>query len=55
MTKNKKNKKGLEFRELGLWILFVVAIIIIIIGIFMLREKGVNILKALKDLITFGR
>jgi len=52
---NNKNKKGIEFHEVGLWILALVALAIIIWGLIMMKEKGINILEGLKELLRFGR
>jgi len=50
-----KNKKGIEFSEVGLWIIALVALAIIVWGLIMMKEKGINILESLKELLRFGR
>ena len=52
---NKKNKKGIEIQEVGLWVLALVALALIIAGIILMRGKGINILDQIKELLRFGR
>lgn len=48
------NKKGeLAWREIVLWVIAIAVLSLIIMGIFLFREKGVNIFDSLKNMLRF--
>lgn len=49
-----KNKKGLVERETALWILAIIVLAAIVIIIFFLRGKGINILEKIFEILRFG-
>mgnify|MGYP001581091866 CR=1 FL=1 len=51
----KKDKRGLELEVIGKWIIALIILVIIILGIFILNEKGSTILDNLKDMFIFWR
>ena len=50
----KKNKKGIEIEMLGWWIIALAVLVLLIIGVVILRAKGINALDYIKDLFRFG-
>jgi hypothetical protein len=46
-----KNKKAMELEMLGWWILGLAVLVIIFIVIFMFKEKGVNAIEFIKNLL----
>ncbi len=53
IIKQKKNKKGIELDMLAWWIIGLVALIILILAIMVLRNKGVGALEFIKSLFRF--
>jgi hypothetical protein len=54
MLNLKKNKKGIELEMLGKLIIAVVILVLLIIGVVILRGKGINALEFIKDLFKLG-
>lgn len=48
-----KNKKGLEISEVILWIIALISLIIIIIGIFIFRKGGENLIEKIINLFRY--
>jgi len=48
-----KNKKAMELEMLGWWIIALAILVLLIIGIVILRAKGVNALEYIKNLFRF--
>ncbi len=55
MSNKTINKKGIVWHEVGLWIIALVILGIVIIGIFLLKEKGISLIEKIKELFRFGR
>jgi len=55
MSNKKINKKGIVWHEVGLWIIALVILGVIIVGIFLLKEKGISLIEKIKELFRFGR
>ena len=53
--KKRINKKGLEIEMLGWWVIAIVVLIIMVLGFFILKGKGINAIDYIKDLFRFGR
>ena len=51
----KKNKRGMESEMLGWWIIALVALVILIVGYFILKSKGIDALESIKNIFRFGR
>lgn len=51
----KKDKRGLEFEVLAKWIIGLVVLVIIVLGVLILRDKGSNLIEKLKDMFIFWR
>jgi len=51
MTRGKRGE--LVFREVVLWIIALVVLALITMGIFLFRDKGINLLDSLKNLLRF--
>lgn len=49
------NKKGIVWREVPLWIIALIILGIVIVGIFLLKEKGISLIDTIKDLLRFRR
>lgn len=50
-----KNKKAIVWNEVALWIIALFALVIIIIGVFVLKAKGINLIDKLREILRFGR
>lgn len=50
-----KKKKGMETEMMGWWIIGIAVLVIMIGGYFILREKGIDVIEYLKNLLRFGR
>jgi len=50
----KINKRGIELEMLGWWILGLVVLVIVVIGIVILKGKGVGALEFIKNIFRFG-
>jgi len=50
-----KNKKGIVWTEVGLWILLAVGLVLVIAGILLLSGKLNNLLEAIRNILSFGR
>ncbi|UZE93801.1 MAG: hypothetical protein IB618_03475 [Candidatus Pacearchaeota archaeon] len=50
-----KNKRGLVWSEINWWVIGLVVLALVIIFIFVLQKRGVNILEELKAFLRFGR
>lgn len=49
-----KNKKGdLVWREVVLWVIALAVLALVTIGIFLFKDKGINLLDSLKNLLRF--
>jgi len=49
------NKKAIVWNEIGLWILAIAALVLIILGIFVLKSKGINLIDKLEELLRFRK
>ena len=52
---NKKSKKGMELETLGYWIIALVILVIVILGIIILKGKGISAIDYIKQIFRFGR
>lgn len=48
------NKKGLVWREVALWVIALIVLAVAIMGIFIFKEKGFNVLEKLREFLRFG-
>lgn len=48
-------KRGMEIEFLSWWIIGIAVLIIMIIAIFILKDKGINAIDYLKNLLRFGK
>ena len=53
MKNLKKDKKAMELEMLGWWIIAIVVLVIIIVGIVILKSKGISALDYIKSLFRF--
>ncbi len=51
----KEDKKAMETEMLGWWIIALVVLAIMLIGYFILKDKGVGAIEFIKNLFRFGR
>ena len=49
------NKKAIVWNEIALWILAIAALVLIILGIFVLKSKGINLIDKLGEILRFRR
>ena len=49
------DKRGMEIEFLSWWIIGIAVLIIMIIAIFILKDKGMGAIDYLKNLLRFGR
>lgn len=49
------NKRGFEMEFLGWWIIAIAVLIIMLIGFFILKGKGIGAIEYVKNLFRFGR
>jgi hypothetical protein len=49
-----KNKKGIEIEMLGWWIIGLAVLVLLIIGVVILKAKGIEALDFIKDIFRFG-
>ncbi len=49
------NKKGFEMEVLGWWIIAIAVLIIMLLGFFILKGKGIDAIEYAKNLFRFGR
>ncbi len=49
----RKNKKAIVWHELGLWIIALIALAIILVSLFMGKEKLLTIIEKLRSAIRF--
>ena len=50
-----KNKKGFEMERLGGWLILLAILVVVMIGIFVLKEKGEGAIEFMKNLLRFKR
>jgi len=50
-----KDKKGLEWYEIGKWIIALILLVVVVMGIIILKGKGSSIFEKIKDLFIFWR
>jgi len=50
-----KNKKGFTWSQLGYWLLALIVLVFIVYALFLMKEKGVNLVDKIKDVLRFGR
>ncbi len=55
MRKKETGKKGMELEMLGWWLIAFAVLVIVIIGIIILKEKGLGALDFIKNLFRFRR
>ncbi len=49
-----KSKRGeLAWREVVLWIIALAVLALVVMGIFLFREKGMSLLESLKNILRF--
>jgi len=53
--KKMHKKAAIEIHEVGLWIIAIAVLAIVILGIFLLKEKGINLIEKIRELLRFGR
>ena len=49
----KRGKRGIELDMLGYWILGILVLVVIVVGYFILKGKGVGVLEAIKNMFRF--
>ncbi|MFA4953190.1 MAG: hypothetical protein WC584_03135 [Candidatus Pacearchaeota archaeon] len=49
------NKRGMEMEFLSWWIIGIAILIIMVIAIFILKDKGISAIDYLKNLLRFGK
>jgi len=49
------NKRGMEIEMIGWWILAIAVLVILVIGIMVLKGKGIGAIEYVKNLFRFGR
>ncbi len=48
------DKKAFIWGEVALWIIALIVLVIVIIGIFMLKTKGINLIDKLAEILRFS-
>ena len=48
-----KDKKAMELEMLGWWVIAIVVLVIIVVGIVILKSKGISALDYIKNLFRF--
>jgi len=48
-------KKGMEVQMIGWWILAIAVLVIMLIGFFILKDKGMNAIEYVRNILRFGR
>ncbi|MCS7134290.1 MAG: hypothetical protein NZ889_00300 [Candidatus Pacearchaeota archaeon] len=48
-------KKALLQQELGWWIIAIIILVLVIIGLYLMQKKGINVIEQLKNFLRFGR
>ena len=48
-------KRGMEMEFLSWWVIGIVVLIIMVVAILILKDKGINAIEYLKNLLRFGR
>jgi len=48
-------KKGMEIQMMGWWILAITVLIIMLVGFFILKDKGINAIEYVRNILRFGR
>ena len=49
-----KKKGAFEMDQLAWWIIGIAVLVVVIIGLFILKEKGVGAMQYLKNIFRFG-
>ena len=49
-----KDKRGFELSEIALWIVALAVLALAVIGIFLLREKGADIMDKIRQILGVG-
>jgi UPF0716 family protein affecting phage T7 exclusion len=49
-----KSKKAIELEMIGWWILALVVLVIVVLGIIILKSRGISALEYLKNIFRFG-
>ncbi len=55
MKKRLKDNKAMEIEMLGWWIIAIVVLVIMLIGYFILKDKGIDAIEYIKNMLRFGR
>lgn len=50
-----RHKRGMESEMLGWWIIGIVLLVIMLMGYFILKDRGISAIEYLKNLFRFGR
>ena len=48
-------KKGMEMQMMGWWIIAIAVLVIMLVGFFILKDKGINAIEYLRNILRFGR
>ena len=51
----KKRIKGMETEMLGWWIIAIAVLVVMVIGYFILKDKGISAIDYIQNLFRFGR
>ncbi len=51
----KGDKKGIEFEMIGWWVVALAVLAIMLVGFFILKDKGINVLEYVRNILRFGR
>ena len=50
----KKRRGAMEMDQIGWWILAIVVLVVVVLGLFVLKGKGIGAMQYLKNLFRFG-
>ena len=50
-----KDKRGIVWQEIGRWLIAVVLIVVVIIGIILLKNKGISLIDKFIEIFRYGR
>ena len=49
------DKRGIAFEVMGWWILAIAVLVIILVGYFILSEKGIDAISYIRNMLRFGK
>jgi UPF0716 family protein affecting phage T7 exclusion len=50
-----KKRGAFELDNIGWWVLGIAVLVVVVVGLFILKEKGVGAMQYLNDIFRFGK